>query len=425
MAIHQFKQTHRPTSLLGQQKHPTKRLPMPRATIPLLKDHHSHPLLYAAFAKSVQLQNVRSKSEAERLIREAAESSQDTDGGLIVANGWRSNLFQWTDMELEQLPPVAIFNLSLHSLLLNQGAREILIGHYGAAISNLDDRDWYESNLRVVWNWFANLCASADALTQFYAGLLSQGVCYAEEMLLVDERETELFEEADLLERTKFWAAPDTFCGLSTEAKNRVHGLKLFTDGAIGSRTAAMKRPFLGDPDDPSNFGMLIYSDEDFLTVLAECFSTNKSLAVHAIGDRAIEQVIVGLEESGDAIENAGEIRIEHAQMIDLNLAQRAKTLGVKLSMQPNFTADSVDYTDRLDVEYCRSNNPFRMLIDQAGFVPGKDLIFGSDGMPHGVEFATEQSFRPSLASQRLTIDEFVAGYCWNDESWGTVEVEY
>ncbi len=397
---------------------------MNRVAIPLLKDHHSHPLLYAAFGKSVQLQNVPTRKDAERLIRESAESRIGTGPGFLVATGWRNNLYQWSDLELENLPPIAIFNLSLHSLKLNNQAREILTEHYGAVVSNLDNEDWYECNLRVVWNWFANLTASTESLTQFYEGLLTQGVCYAEEMLLVDEREIEIFEEADLLSRTKLWAAPDTFAELSCNSQSKIHGLKLFTDGAIGAETAAMKRPFRPQTNDSANHGMLIYSDDHLLSTLADCLKTQKSLAIHAIGDRAIEQVIVGLEESGDAIKHAPEIRMEHAQMIDLSLAIRAKALGIVLSMQPNFTADSVNYSDRLDPEYCRSNNPFRMLIDQAGFTPGVDLIFGSDGMPHGVEFAAEQSFRPRFENQKLTLDEFVAGYCWDDDSWGTVSVE-
>jgi hypothetical protein len=79
--------------------------------------------------------------------------------------------------------------------------------------------------------------------------------------------------------------------------------------------------------------------------------------------------------------------------------------------MQPNFNADSADYRDRLDEEYCEVNNPFRMLIDEFGFEPGKDLIFGSDGMPHGIEFALQQSLFPPVPGQRLMIDEFRSGY--------------
>ncbi len=51
------------------------------------------------------------------------------------------------------------------------------------------------------------------------------------------------------------------------------------------------------------------------------------------------------------------------------------------------------------------------MLIDQVGFQPGRDLIFGSDGMPHGVEYALQWSLFPPYPVQRLTVEELVAGY--------------
>ena len=103
---------------------------------------------------------------------------------------------------------------------------------------------------------------------------------------------------------------------------------------------------------------------------------------------------------------------MEHAQLISLEQAKRAKDLGLIMSMQPNFNIDSVDYASRLPAGVAERNNPFRMLIDDAGFVPGTDLILGSDGMPHGVEYATEQSFNPAFESQKLSRKEFIAGYC-------------
>jgi len=51
------------------------------------------------------------------------------------------------------------------------------------------------------------------------------------------------------------------------------------------------------------------------------------------------------------------------------------------------------------------------MLIDEAGFVPGVDLLFGSDGMPHGPEYALRWSLFPDYEEQRLSIKEFEAGY--------------
>lgn len=390
---------------------------MKTVTLPLLHDHHSHPLFYAAFGTGVSLEQVESKQEANDLLVAASQQ-----GILTVAHGWRSNRFHWTSEELEALPPVGIFNVSLHSLLINDSGRRQLHSRYGDAITSLDDREWYESNLRVVLNWFANLNASADALQTFYNQLFQLGVYSAEEMLLVDENEINLFESAGLTDRTQFWSAPDTYSNLSESAKDRVHGLKLFTDGALGSRTAAMHRPFLND--NPDNLGMLIYPDESLFQTVNHCLSMKNALAIHAIGDRAIEQVVSTIERIDETLRRESKIRIEHAQMIERSVAARAKDLGVCLSMQPNFNSDSVDYGDRMDQAYCELNNPFRMLIDDIGFVPGDDLIFGSDGMPHGAPVAFQQSLFPAFDHQALTLDELVAGYCLPDASHGSLTLQ-
>ena len=112
-------------------------------------------------------------------------------------------------------------------------------------------------------------------------------------------------------------------------------------------------------------------------------------------------------------------VRMEHVQFITLPEALRAKALGVILSMQPNFNSDSEDYTDRLEPRDLAANNPFRMLLDQAGFRCGEDLIFGSDGMPHGVEYAFQWSLFPPYPGQRLSVEELVAGYGLPPEGQG------
>lgn len=90
--------------------------------------------------------------------------------------------------------------------------------------------------------------------------------------------------------------------------------------------------------------------------------------------------------------------------------------------MQPNFSFDSIDYSDRLSKEYLDNNNPFRTLIDEVGFVPGKDLIFGSDGMPHGIYTALKAALFPPLENQQLSIAELKAGYCMETDEAGTIE---
>ena len=386
-----------------------------RYSLPLLADHHSHPLLYAALMSAVDLSNVRHQEHALDLINQSSRLAP-----LVVAHGWKDSFFSFDRSALESLPAVAIFNLSLHNLLVNASGRKILADAYGDQVLRLNDREWYEANLRVVLNWFAMLNGSAAALHSFYEHLETLGIWSAEEMLLVSEQEIEWFDEAELSDRTRFWAAPDTYDSLSQSGQARVHGIKLFTDGALGVRTAALNQPYADDPA-RENRGMLVYTDPQLERAIASAAEIGKSIAIHAIGDRAIEQTLQSLENMGPRIDRFHQVRIEHAQMISVEAAQRAKRLGVILSMQPNFNSDSRDYADRLGPDYARQNNPFRMLIDDVGFQPGIDLILGSDGMPHGAKEALSQSLHPVYESQQLTLEEFLAAYAANI---GSFEVE-
>ncbi len=388
--------------------------------IPLLADHHSHPLLYATLQQAIDLSEVFELEEAcDRIVQSAQRSS-----GLTLAYGWKDNRFAFSQRRLEQLPPLAVFNVSLHQLLLNRAGESLLTERYGDAIGQIHDRHWYESHLPTVLNWFANLAGSTDSLISFYQHLETLGVWSAEEMLLAGQQEITWFREAGLLKRTKFWAAPETYQKLMEPEKSYVHGLKLFTDGALGARSAALNKPYQNSGALHENRGMLIYTHDQLQQSLIQASNTGKSIAIHAIGDRAIEQVISSLEGIGTAIENFPEIRIEHAQLIDLPSAHRAKRMGIILSMQPNFNSDSINYADRLPEGYAERNNPFRMLIDQAGYEPGRDLIFGSDGMPHGADYALQQSLHPTIENQRISLAEFLKAYQANSDQLFQVKID-
>jgi predicted amidohydrolase YtcJ len=228
-----------------------------------------------------------------------------------------------------------------------------------------------------------------------------------------------LHKELGYFERTRFWTDIETFQALSKPAQQLIYGIKIFVDGVLGSETAALNTPYLTTDKQ----GVLVYSDKELYRLICEVALFNKALAFHAIGDRATAQIISVLTQINHEYGKIPLIRIEHSQFISQNDAKTAKQLGIILSMQPNFSFDSIQYQDRLSIEYCRKNNPFRMLIDEIGFVPGKNLLFGSDGMPHGVPNALESALFPPFPEQALTLDEFVAGYCMPDKKHGYIEV--
>jgi predicted amidohydrolase YtcJ len=392
---------------------------MLRRRIPLLRDRHSHPLLYSALMDAVDL-NQPGETREGAIARVNARAG--TGGaGWTIATGWNSGRFALHKRDFDHLSPVVVLSLSIHGLIVNDAGRLLVREHDDTVADHLDDQDWIERNLRRVLNLFARAGASSDRLRMFYDRLRTLGVHSAEEMLLVGEDEIRMFDDAGLADRTQFWAAPETYESASPVNRERIHGIKLFTDGAIGVTTAALHERYRT----ADHTGMLLYRDDE-LEALITRYSGAKPMAIHAIGDAAIDQVVAAVERADRHITGRQVIRIEHAQFISESTARRAKALGLHLSMQPNFSEDSVAYADRLPAGYPAANNPFRMLIDRIGYTPGADLYFGSDGMPHGVQEALRQSLLPEggFAAQVLTLDEFVAGYCLPDMTHGSIEVD-
>ena len=247
------------------------------------------------------------------------------------------------------------------------------------------------------------------------AGLAALGVWAAGDMLVTSGAAARLLTRS-YPGRVTLWTEPEYYEKLGTEARAAVHGIKLFADGALGAGTAALAGNYRG-----GGKGVLLHTDAELLALILSAAAFTGRVAIHAIGDAALEQVLAALEQA--ARKKKFEARLEHAQLITLKQALRARKLGVTLCMQPNFSADSIDYADRLPARCLRGNNPFRMLIDRAGFMPGRDLLFGSDGMPHGAQAALEGALFPPYPGQRLSLGEFAAGYCLPDFKAGWIDV--
>jgi hypothetical protein len=365
--------------------------------LPLAFDRHTHVSLYAALQACPSLAG-RGREEALDLLRGLP------GGRLNVVTGWHSGRLPFGEGELDALPPLMLLNFSLHGFRLNRPGEEYLREREPELVARWREASWCERNLPRLFSLYGALAGlDASKLAAFGAQLEALGIGQAEDMLLTDEAAWRVMRSAG---PCRFWAGPELFRALPPEAQAEAQGLKLFADGAIGARTAALSGTYLD-----GGRGMLLQEGEAFQEELARLHALRKALAIHAIGDRAIEGVITALERLEAGGLRFPALRLEHVQFITEAQARRARDLGASLSMQPNFSSDSVDYADRLGVPWREANNPFRMLIDRAGFKPGRDLLFGSDGMPHGLEEALQWGLFPAFAGQRLSLEELRAGY--------------
>ena len=380
--------------------------------IPLLYDHHNHSFMYAALSQCLSIDGIADKAAAMKIIMRGNEK-------INIILGWNNSNYIFNENDFAKMPPSVICNTSFHSIFITQSAKELLMDQYEDLITSIEDTLWIEKNLQKVINFVASLKpCSAEQLKQSNFSLTSLGIWKTEDLLLTGGNVISFFEEINQIDRIKFWADLDTYISLNRENKGKVCGIKIIADGSLGCMSARLQKPYLNGEK-----GFLLYRDKELYHEFEKIYKIGKAVAVHAIGDAATDQIVRVLQKFKQNFCRIPEIRIEHCQFISKENAVLSKELGVSLCMQPNFSIDSLIYTDRLSKDYLSQNNNFRMLIDEAGFVPGYDLFFGSDAMPPGIKTALECALFPAYMSQVLTIDEFVAGYCVEDYNNGYIDV--
>ncbi|MDD4150768.1 MAG: amidohydrolase family protein, partial [Bacteroidales bacterium] len=348
--------------------------------IPLLKDYHNHFFTYSALNKAIDLFNINSKDKALQTISENKHSN------ITIAKGWFDSYYEFSDTDINKFPPLIIINNSLHKYLFNEAAAELIKKDFPDWVKNNNNQNWVEKNLMQIISYISALYKfNKDNYETALNLFLSKGVYFASDMFVTDISIIDFLSDTEQNDRTEIWTSPDFFPKFNNKQKSVCKGVKIFTDGALGAYTAAIK-DYKINPNP-----ILTYTNNELSQKIEQILDFNTGIAIHCIGDIAIEQAITCLEENKNRL-GKFPVRLEHAQFISKQQAFRAKDLGIILSMQPNFNMDSVIYSDRLDKEYCKANNPFRMLIDDASFMPGKDLILGSDGMPTGIEGCIQQS---------------------------------
>ncbi len=108
-------------------------------------------------------------------------------------------------------------------------------------------------------------------------------------------------------------------------------GTKLYADGALGSRGAYLKRPYADKPD---TRGLSLISADELMKAADSVANGGGQLAIHAIGDAAIVEVIGVLEKVGAKYGRYHRARIEHLQIFDPKDLPRLKPAGIIASMQ-------------------------------------------------------------------------------------------
>jgi predicted amidohydrolase YtcJ len=202
-----------------------------------------------------------------------------------------------------------------------------------------------------------------------------------------------------------------TALGLATERGEegfRIGGLKLYLDGSLGARTAALNAPYNDDPD--SN-GMLTMTKEDLERVAVKAKEAEFQLCIHSIGDRAVDLAIQVFDRSFGARHcKRLRHRIEHASLVAKDSILKMRRLGIIASVQPRFVYSDSWARERLGSVRLRNLYPFASM-SREGIV----LAGGSDCPvedPNPFEGIWSAVARPGLdRREALTVSQALAAY--------------
>ena len=392
-------------------------------------DSHIHFMDGGRSLTALSLRNCSSKSEFISAIREFISTRRVPAGAWIRGGEWSEVRIgcepdrSWID-EATVEHPVLLHRFDLHTALCNTTALELAgilreavspaggvieIGQNGQpsgilrdSAINLVKRLWPKADTEE-----NNRRASFAAMDY----LLSHGITSAFSMtslsfsnaddtmflirlardreLTVRLRNAVTFEDIPFLQSLFSNSRSfdeDTTASFCVEEPDRDRGsyltlgaVKFFADGSLGSKTAAMKEPYI---DDRCNCGLLCTTEEVLQSNLSETVSNGFQCCCHAIGDRALEIVVSAFERcaelSGEDKIRSLRVRVEHCQHVNdvLQLA-RMSALEIVASVQPCHLLFDGEYVERLlGLGRKKLSYLFRSMEQQAVRV-----VFGSDWM--------------------------------------------
>ena len=353
--------------------------------VPGFIDSHTHPLEAGLESLCV---NVAGATRLEAVLEKLRARARDgKDWGVLLAFNLEPDILSEarypSRAELDGVTggvPTLVYRIDGHSAATNSAGLDLVTGRATDGIeldaagkpTGVMRGPAYEAASRLFKRRLRpELVQAALRLAGDHAaaaGITTLGAFVGDDELLAEHWRSLL----DGLSRMSSGAVP--YLQTWRIATARHHGLRqvggcLLIDGSFGSRTAALRDGYADSPGDSGR----TYVDDDRLTAFyREAEAAGLQTAVHAIGDRAVEQVVCCLERAG-VNGRPNRHRIEHAELLSDDLVRRIAAVGMVLGVQPAFEAawggpDRM-YARRLGDRW-RRTNPFRSLL-AAGVVLG------------------------------------------------------
>lgn len=238
-------------------------------------------------------------------------------------------------------------------------------------------------------------------------------------------------------------ATPDVLSSDSRADNQMVttRSIKLYIDGALGSRGAALLEPY---DDDPGNRGLIMLNKDEAMEIFKTSLREGVQINTHAIGDRGNRLVLDWYEEAFTAVPETERAiktprwRVEHAQILNLDDLDRFKALGVIPSMQPSHAIGDLHFApSRIGTERLKGGYAWQSLLDSGVIIVGGSDAPVERGDPR-IEFYAAvarkdqsgfsgEGWYPEQAVSRLNALKMFTAWpayaSFREDSLGTIEV--
>ncbi len=368
--------------------------------VPGLHDAHLHVEGIGRRAETVQLLGAGSPQEVNRKV--AAFAAAHPDVPVIYGRGWDQSLFDGqafpTAADLTAAPdrPVVLSRVDGHAIWVNALALE-RAGFAAAAIPDIDGGEILRDTAGVPTGilvdnaeetfkaalaeklpptsdedrarWLQNglqACADAGLVAVHDMGMSPESFAVLQQMDAKTLLPARVFVYLDGTQEASYPL-------LATPPGRRVavRGVKLYADGAMGSRGAALLAPY---SDRPDHRGSMVTEPKLLEERARRAHQAGKQVAIHAIGDRGVREALSAI---GGAEADARTVRhrVEHAQLVDPDDFAGFVTLGVIASMQPTHATSDMRWAEqRVGPDRIQTAYAWRTMLDNK--IP---LAFGSD----------------------------------------------
>ena len=425
-----------------------------KTVVPGLTDCHAHMLALGRSSADLDLRNVTSIEELKKLLKAFADKKRF--GEWILGGRWDQEKFaekryptRWDLDSAVADKPVLLLRVCGHIAVANSKALELAGVTKALASSRAGeiDRD-------------AETGEPTGVLRENAIDLVRQAipkpglkemkeVCYLACRKAVENGLTrvhwivsspkeiravfELYRENRLPLRVYFGVPVEYLdcladSGLTTGFGNemvKIGFIKILADGSLGGRTAALEEPYA---DEPKTRGILLYGQRKLNNLVFRAHEAGFQVAVHAIGDRALNTVLKAFENAlRKAPRNGHRHRVEHASLVNNRLVKRLKRLDVILSVQPHFAVSDFWITDRLGRKRARWAYAFKTFLRNGLVVAGgSDCPVEPINPLLGIWAAVS---RKNFSEESLTVEEALRLYTVNaayasfeEEVSGTIE---